>query len=115
MLIIAGHIHVDPADGAQFLADLKELAVAARKRPGNSAYDVAMEDPQAGRLLLSERWTDQAALSAHLDAAETLRSSTVGRYGCRAMSASSTLRTNADLWTVKPCFCCHPGARPISW
>ena len=72
MLIIAGHIHVGPADGAQFLADLKELARAARKRPGNSAYDVAMEDPQAGRLLISERWTDQAALSAHLDAAETV-------------------------------------------
>ena len=72
MLIIAGHIHVDPADGAQFLADLKELAMAARKRPGNSAYDAAMEDPQAGRLLISERWTDQAALSAHLDAAETV-------------------------------------------
>ncbi len=72
MLIIAGHIHVDPADVVQFLADLKELAVAARRRPGNSAYDVAMEDPQAGRLLISERWTDQAALSAHLDAAETV-------------------------------------------
>ena len=46
--------------------------MAARKRPGNSAYDIAMEDPQAGLLLISERWTDQAALSAHLDAAETV-------------------------------------------
>jgi quinol monooxygenase YgiN len=72
MLMIAGHIHVDPADVVQFLSDLNGLAIAARKRPGNSAYDAAMEDPQAGRLLISERWTDQAALSAHLDAAETV-------------------------------------------
>lgn len=34
MLIITGHMHVDPADLAPFIADLKELATETRKRPG---------------------------------------------------------------------------------
>ncbi|MBY5358377.1 antibiotic biosynthesis monooxygenase [Rhizobium leguminosarum] len=78
MLIIAGHIHVDPADVVPFLADLKQLAITTRKRTGNIAYDAAVDDLQAGTLLISERWADQTALSAHLDAADTV--SFVGRW-----------------------------------
>ena len=78
MLIITGYMHVDPTDVAQFLADLKELAIATRKRPGNISYDAVPDDPQAGRLLISERWTDQDALSAHLDAADTV--AFIGRW-----------------------------------
>lgn len=72
MLLIIGYVQVDPTDVAQFLADLKELAVATRKRPGNISYDAAIEDPEAGRLLISERWADQHALTAHLNAADTI-------------------------------------------
>ena len=71
MLIIIGYVHIEPTNAAKLLADLKELAIASRKRPGNIAYDAAMDDQHAGRLLISERWTDQAALSAHLCAADT--------------------------------------------
>ncbi|MFK4258173.1 MULTISPECIES: hypothetical protein [Rhizobium/Agrobacterium group] len=31
-----------------------------------------MDDPQSGRFLISERWVDQAALSAHLQVADTI-------------------------------------------
>lgn len=72
MLIITGYMHVDPADLAQFTADLKELAAETRKRPGCISYDAAADDPHAARLLISERWADQAALSAHLLAADTI-------------------------------------------
>jgi quinol monooxygenase YgiN len=72
MLIVTGHIHVNPADLAQFVADLKLLAVNTRKRSGAIAYDAAVDDPQSGRLLISERWVDEAALSAHLRAADTI-------------------------------------------
>ncbi|ACI57950.1 hypothetical protein Rleg9DRAFT_5686 [Rhizobium leguminosarum bv. trifolii WSM597] len=72
MLIITGYMHIDPADVTQFLAELMELAIAARKRPGNISYDAAPADPQAGRVLISERWSDEDALSAHLDAADTV-------------------------------------------
>ena len=72
MLIITGHMHVDPADLAPFTADLKALATETRKRPGCISYDAVVEDPLLGRLLISERWADQAALSAHLQAADTI-------------------------------------------
>ena len=72
MLIVTGHIYVDHLELAQFLRDLEVLAFATRQRPGNISYDVAVADPQVGRLLLSERWSDQSALSAHLDAADTV-------------------------------------------
>jgi len=71
MLIVMGDMHIDPSDVRQFLAELKELAVVTRQRPGNISYDAALDDPGTGRLLIAERWTDQAALSAHLDAEET--------------------------------------------
>ncbi|MDA5641375.1 MULTISPECIES: putative quinol monooxygenase [Agrobacterium] len=72
MLIITGYIHVDPADLAKFMTELNALASTTRKRPGSITYDAAVDDPQSGRLLISERWVGQAALSAHLQAADTI-------------------------------------------
>lgn len=72
MILVTGHICVDRADLPQFLDDLKVLAFATRRRAGNISYDAAVDDPEAGRLLISERWSDQSALSAHLDAADTM-------------------------------------------
>jgi quinol monooxygenase YgiN len=71
MLIVTGYIHISPADLTEFYNELKELAVATRQRVGNISYDAAVVDPVMGRLLISERWSDQAALSAHLGAADT--------------------------------------------
>lgn len=72
MLTVTGYMHIDPADLVQFLGDLQALAVATRQRAGNISYDAAVDDPLAGRLLLSERWSDQSALSAHLSAEDTV-------------------------------------------
>lgn len=55
MLIITGYTHVDPADLAQFMTELNALASTTRKRPGSITYDAAVDDPQSGRLLISER------------------------------------------------------------
>jgi quinol monooxygenase YgiN len=71
MLIITGYMHIDPTEVAQFLAELKDLAIVTRQRPGNISYDAALDDPENGRLLIAERWADQEALSAHLHAEET--------------------------------------------
>lgn len=71
MLIITGYMQVDPTDMEQFLADLQLLAAATRQRAGNISYDAAVADRKAGRMLIAERWSDQSALSAHLDADDT--------------------------------------------
>ena len=72
MLIVAGYLYVEPRDLAPFIADLKLLTLAARQRAGNLSYDAALEDAATGRLLISERWVDQAALTAHLKAEDTV-------------------------------------------
>ena len=71
MLIITGYMHIDPTEVPQFLAELKDLAIVTRRRPGKISYNAALDDPETGRLLIAECWTDQEALSAHLAAAET--------------------------------------------
>lgn len=72
MLIVTGHITVKPSDLSQFCMDLETLATATRQREGNLSYDAAVADASAARLLVAEKWTDQAALSAHLAAADTM-------------------------------------------
>lgn len=72
MLIVVGYMHVDRADLTEFYADLKQLAIATRQRQGNISYDAALDETEAGRLLIAERWVDQAALTSHLLAEDTL-------------------------------------------
>ncbi|SFU05831.1 Quinol monooxygenase YgiN [Kosakonia arachidis] len=71
MLIVSGYIHIEPACLQQFMADIELLAQRVRKREGNLSYDIAVGDPLTGRLLISERWKDQEALTAHLAATHT--------------------------------------------
>lgn len=71
MLIVTGYIHVDPSDLSRFHSDLQAVAVIVRQRSGNLSYDAAVNDALTSRLLIAERWHDQAALTAHLDAPET--------------------------------------------
>lgn len=78
MLIVTGYIHVDPTELAHFLGDLQTLALTTRRRAGNLFYDAAVAHFRAGTLLISERWSDQFALSAHLDADDT--KAFVGRW-----------------------------------
>jgi len=79
MLIINGYMYVEPSSITEFVRDLQNLAVATRQRDGNLSYDAAVDDPLAGRLLIAERWRDQAALTAHLQATDT--TAFVGRWG----------------------------------
>jgi quinol monooxygenase YgiN len=72
MLIITGHIYLEPSELASFLADLKTLSTPTRLRAGNVAYHSAVEDADEGQVLVWECWADQASLSAHLEAADTL-------------------------------------------
>ncbi|MFT7722981.1 MAG: putative quinol monooxygenase [Roseateles sp.] len=72
MLIVTGYMHIEPAHLAAFNRDLQALAVATRQRDGNLFYGIAIDDAARGRLLVAERWRDQAALTAHLHAPDTL-------------------------------------------
>jgi quinol monooxygenase YgiN len=73
MLIVTGYLYISPAHIERFRTEFQTLAVDTRQREGNISYDVAIEDTQSGKLILSEHWADQAALSAHLNAVDTVQ------------------------------------------
>lgn len=71
MLIVIGHIHIEAADVTAFIAEMARFGEAARARYGCLFFAVGPEDSAAGRILVAERWRDQAALDAHLAAEDT--------------------------------------------
>lgn len=66
MLIVAGHFVVDPADQAAFVAGRHEAMRATRAEAGCLEYVVTADPIDATRVILYERWVDQASLDAHL-------------------------------------------------
>lgn len=72
MLIVTGYVQVEPTELVQFCNEFSALATATRRRSGTLSYSAAVDDPQDGRLLVVERWEDQASLSTHLEAADTV-------------------------------------------
>ena len=66
MLIVAGHFTVDPADQAAFVAGRVEAMKATRTENGCLEYAMTADPVDATRVLLFERWADQAAFDAHM-------------------------------------------------
>jgi quinol monooxygenase YgiN len=66
MVIVAGHFVVDPADQEAFVAGRIEAMTATRTEPGCLEYVMAADAADPSRVILFERWADQAALDAHL-------------------------------------------------
>lgn len=66
MLIVTGTLSVSPHDLSRFIAEVGDMAAVVRNRSGNLAYDIAVLDAAEGRVLVAERWRDEAALAAHL-------------------------------------------------
>lgn len=72
MLIVTGYIVVPSADLWRFVEEVGHLASVTRQRDGSLSYDIAVLDAAGGRLLVAERWREEAALAAHLRASETV-------------------------------------------
>ena len=68
MVIVIGTFAVDPARRDEFLAERLERMRTSRAEAGCLEYTFASDPLDPGRVLLTERWADQAALDAHLAA-----------------------------------------------
>ena len=66
MLIVAGHFVVDPGDQAAFVAGRAEAMRATRAEPGCLEYVMAVDPVDPSRVVLFERWADQASFDAHM-------------------------------------------------
>lgn len=68
MLIVAGHFEVDPADREAFVAGRVESMTSSRAEAGCLEYAITADPLDPARVLLFERWEDQASLDGHLAA-----------------------------------------------
>jgi heme-degrading monooxygenase HmoA len=64
MLIVAGHLLVDPAERDAFLAASAHAVALAREAPGGLDYAVTADTLDPRRVDVFERWESEAALLA---------------------------------------------------
>jgi quinol monooxygenase YgiN len=75
MVIVAGSFVVAAADRDAFLEGRRSAMEASRAEPGCLDYVFSADPLDPERVVLVERWADQAALDAHLAAMRDRRSS----------------------------------------
>jgi quinol monooxygenase YgiN len=71
MLIVAGHFDVDPAQRDEFLAGRVDAIRTTRTEGGCLEYVMSADPADPTRVMLFERWADQAAFDAHMEAIKT--------------------------------------------
>src|SRR5690242_5064006 len=73
MLVIHVHVAVKPDDLEPFLAETRRNAAASLQEPGVRRFDVLLDEGDAGHVILSEVYVDQAAADAHKQTAHYAR------------------------------------------
>ena len=66
MLIVAGHFTLDPADRDAFLEGRADAMRETRTEGGNLEYVMSADPIDPTRVVLFERWADQASFDAHM-------------------------------------------------
>jgi quinol monooxygenase YgiN len=66
MLIVAGHFVLDPSDQQAFVAGRVAAMKATREESGCLEYVMSADPVDESRVMLFERWADQASFDAHL-------------------------------------------------
>ncbi|SFO93139.1 MULTISPECIES: putative quinol monooxygenase [Actinomadura] len=64
MVIVAGHIIVDPQQRESYLASSVSVVESARRAPGCLDFAISADLIDAGRINIFERWESQAAVEA---------------------------------------------------
>ena len=64
MVIVAGHVVVDPEQRDDYLSACVEVVRQARRAPGCLDFVLSADLLEAGRVNILERWESQAAVDA---------------------------------------------------
>ncbi len=64
MVIVAGHLVVDPEQRESYLADCVSVVEQARRAPGCLDFAITADLMDTGRINIFERWESQAAVEA---------------------------------------------------
>ena len=71
MVIVAGAFEFDPAQREEFLAGRLDGIRESRAEPGCLEYTMSADPIDPSRVVLFERWADQASLDTHLAAMQS--------------------------------------------
>lgn len=86
MIIVAGHLDVDPGERDAYLATCVAVVEQARRAPGCLDYALGADLLEPGRINILERWESQEAVEAFRgdgpsdDQATAIRSASVAEY-----------------------------------
>jgi quinol monooxygenase YgiN len=64
VVIVAGHLIVDPQQRESYLADCVNVVEQARGAPGCLDFSITADLVDTGRIAIFERWESQAAVEA---------------------------------------------------
>lgn len=64
MIVVTGHLTVEPRDRAAYLESCREVVAQARRAPGCLDFAVGADLVDPGRVNVAERWVDRPALEA---------------------------------------------------
>lgn len=87
MLIVAGHITVDPAERDKYVADCGVVVELARAAPGCLDFSICADTVDPDRINIYERWETEEELMAFRGSGPdggqlaAIRSADVKRYG----------------------------------
>jgi quinol monooxygenase YgiN len=71
VVIVGGSFEIEPGRRDEFLAGRLDAMRASRAEAGCLEYTMSADPIDLGRVVLFERWADQASLNAHLAAMRT--------------------------------------------
>lgn len=86
MIIVAGHLTVDPSERDSYLAGCVGVVEQARRAPGCLDFTISADLIEPGRINIFERWTSQQDVETFRgdgpsdDQAATIRGASVTEY-----------------------------------
>jgi quinol monooxygenase YgiN len=87
MIVIAGHVALDPAKREPAIAAAREMMEETRKEQGCISYTFSADLDEPGRFRIFEEWEDDEALRAHFTSPHLARfQQAVGGLGVREMA-----------------------------
>jgi quinol monooxygenase YgiN len=95
MLIVAGHITVEPEQRESYLASCVSVVEQARRAPGCLDFAITADSIDTGRIDIFERWESQAAVDAFRGSGPS------DEQGAAILSASVS---EYDIADVRPLF-----------
>ena len=89
MVIVGGTFELDPELRDKFIESRGDMMRTSRGEPGCIEYTFSADPLEPGRVVLFEKWEDQAALDAHIAAQRAAPRPT--EPGIRPLSSSITI------------------------